>query len=252
MKWVKFILGCAGLLAAATFTAVRFGGMEVRRLQTEVDQLEQERTQLLEYARRLGAARRVAQVDVVRQRKDQLGRTVSTLLWQEIGPDGMLGQPVAVETVGKLVYFESLVLKFQQKYVGEADPVRGASLAMFRRIFGDCQAPDSVLELDRFARPPRSLESEENERLCAELWDKFWEFVEDPRLAEEFGVRVAQCEAPAVPLDAGQTWVLTLDAAGGLNLRRIDARPGAAADAWPRCIETPGSMSAMAPDSALP
>ena len=223
MKWLKFTLACAGVIAAATFTAVRFGGMEVRRLHAEVDELEQERTRLIEYAKRLGAERRVAQVDVVRQRQDQLGRTVSTLLWQEIGADGLLGKPLAVETIGDLVYFESLVLKFQQHYVGEGDPARGASLALFRRIFGDCQAPDSVCEIGRAARPVTTSASEENERLHAELWEKFWEFVDDPRMAADYGVRVAQCEAPAAPLRAGQTWGLSLDAAGGMNISRLDA-----------------------------
>jgi hypothetical protein len=128
---------------------------------------------------------------------------------------------LAVEAVGELVYFESLVIKFEPRLVGEGDPQRGTSLAMFRRIFGDCQAPESVPELDRSARPPLD-ESDADGALHAELWARFWELVDDPRLAREFGVRVAQCEAPAAPLRVGQVWELMLDAAGGLNLRRID------------------------------
>ena len=92
---------------------------------------------------------------------------------------------------------------------------------MFRRIFGDCQAPESVPELDRGARPPLD-ETDVDGSLHAEMWRRFWEMVDDPQLASEFGVRVAQCEAPAVPLHAGQVWEIALDAAGGLNLRRLD------------------------------
>lgn len=221
MKWIKFTAACAAVIAAATFTAVKFGNLEARRLRAEVDQLQQERQRLQAYARRLSASRRVAQVDVVRQRVDDQGRIVSTLLWQEIGPDGTLGTPLAVEVIGELVYFESLVIKFELRFVGEGDPERGASLAMFRRIFGDCQAPESVLELDRSARPPYdSLQA--SAALHDQLWKRFWELVDDPELAAEYGVRVAQCEAPAVPLHAGQVWELALDAAGGINLRRID------------------------------
>ena len=93
---------------------------------------------------------------------------------------------------------------------------------MFRRIFGDCQAPESVPEFDRSARPPLD-EAGADGSLHAELWRRFWEMVDDPHLAREFGVRVAQCEAPAVPLNAGQVWEIALDAAGGLNLRRLDS-----------------------------
>lgn len=234
MKWIKFTFACVAVVAVATFTAVRFGGIEARQLRAEVDQLEQERQQLLDYAQRLGASRRVAQVDVVRQRVNDRGQIVSTLLFQEIGPDGTLGKPLAVETIGALVYFESLVIKFEARFVGEADPQRGTSLAMFRRIFGECQTPDLVPELDRRARPLLG-QMDGAGSLHAELWQRFWELVDNPQLAEQYGVRVAQCEAPAVPLHAGQVWELTLDAAGGLNLRRIgdgavDAAISAVAD----------------------
>ena len=40
-------------------------------------------------------------------------------------------------------------------------------------------------------------------------------------LAATFGVRVAQCEAPAVAVKPGQAWEVTLDAAGGVNIKRI-------------------------------
>jgi hypothetical protein len=228
MKWIKFTLACAVVIAAATFTAVKFGNLEARQLRAAVVELEQEKQRLLEYARRLSASRRVAQIDVVRQRVDDLGRTVSTLLWQEIGPDGTRGKPLAVETIGDLVYFESLVIKFDPHFVGEGDPERGTSLALFRRIFGQCQAPESVPELDRAARPPLD-DPHCSGALHDELWRRFWDMVDDPQVAAEYGVRVAQVEAPAVPLRAGQVWELNLDAAGGLNLRRIHgANPNAA------------------------
>lgn len=206
------------------FTAVKFGSHEVQQLKQEVDRLELERQQLLSYAQRLSAARRVAQVDVVRQRADRHGQHISTLLWQEIGPDGTLGKPIALEAVGELVYFEALVIKFAHNHVEEGDPQRGTSLAMFRRIFGDRQAPESVADLDRAACPPVT-DAGEPSSLQKELWERFWEMIDDPDLAARYGVRVAQCEAPAVPLQAGQIWEVSLDAAGGLNLKKIGARP---------------------------
>ena len=226
MRWVNLAVGSLLLVTAAVFTAVKFGSFEVQQLKQEVDRLEQERQQLLDYAKRLGATHRVAQVDVVRQRIDERGHTVSTLLWQEIGADGMLGKPVAVEAVGTLVYFEAAVIKFAREHVEEGDPERGTSLAMFRRIFGDCQAPESVPDIDRNARPPTQ-EDKQAAPMHAELWRRFWEMVDDPELAKEYGVRVVQCEAPAVPLKPGQIWEVAIDAAGGLNLKIIGARASA-------------------------
>ena len=223
MKWLNFSVGSVLLVAAAVFTAVKFGSYEVQQLQEQVSELEQERTRLVEYAERLSASRRVAQVDVIRQRENAAGHTVSTLLWQEIGPDGTLGKPLAVEAVGHLVYFEALVIKFAHHHVQEGDPQRGTSLAMFRRIFGDRQAPESVPELDRVARPPVN-NAGAAPALQDELWARFWEMVDDAALAEHYGVRVVQCEAPAVPLETGQIWEVSLEAAGGLNLKRIGVR----------------------------
>ena len=50
------------------------------------------------------------------------------------------------------------------------------------------------------------------------IWHRFWEIVGDPQLAREYGIRIAQSEAPSVVLQAGQIWEVSLDAVGGLNL----------------------------------
>lgn len=223
MKWLNLAVGSIVLVAAAVFTAVKFGSFELRHLQKEVDRLEQERQRLVEYAQRLAASRRVAQADVVRQQRDSAGRTASTITWQEIGSDGTLGKPAAIEVIGTQGYFEALVIKFNYEQVQEADPERGTSLAMFRRIFGDQQAPESVPDLDRSVRPPTA-DPGASSRLSDELWGRFWEMVDDPALAARYGVRVVQCEAPAVPLHLGDIWEVTLDAAGGLNLKKIGTR----------------------------
>jgi hypothetical protein len=233
MRWVKLAVGSALVVAAAVFTAVQFGSFELRQARREVQRLEQERARLVDYVRRLGASRRVAQVEVLRQRQSAEGQTVSTLLWQEIGPDGTLGLPVAVEVVGTLVYFEAAVIKFDQQFVQEGDPERGVSLAMFRRIFGDQQAPESVPDLDRQAKPVNSATVRGSDRKD-ELWDRFWDMVDDPSLAAYYGVRVAQCEAPAVPVKLHQIWKIAVDAAGGINVKRVGTRtvaPDSAASA---------------------
>jgi len=190
------------------------------KLAKEVNELRREKEQLLEYARRLSASRRVAQVNVLNQFLDEFGRPTTTLLWQEISPDGLVSLPVQVEVIGTLVYFEAFVIKFEYDLVREDDPDRGTSLALFRRIFGDLQAPEEVPMLDgagalpaEAAQGPRNAEQR--------LWGLFWDLVDDPQLAARYGVRIAQCEAPAVPLRPGQIWQVTLDAPGGLNLKKV-------------------------------
>lgn len=131
-KWVRFAAGCAALIAAAVWLSVSFGSREIQRLNQQVADLEQEKRRLAEFASRLAASRRVGQLDVVRQERDADGRVVNTLLWQEIGADGVRGRPIALEAIGEIVYLEALVIKFQHNLVAEGDPQRGVSLEIGR------------------------------------------------------------------------------------------------------------------------
>ncbi len=223
MSWLRIVVGAVALGLSAAGASYFFGGFQVRELQEKVGRLEDEKAELIEYARRLSASRRVAQVEALHQRTDGDGHVVTTLLWQEIGSNGILGKPVALEAVGRQVYFEALVIKFEPQYVGAGDNERGASLALFRRIFGDQQTPQSADELDRSSRPPLDDPRVANP-LHDRLWELFWELVDDPKLATKYGVRVAQCEAPAVPVKPGDLWEIRLDAVGSLNIKKLGSR----------------------------
>jgi hypothetical protein len=236
VKWLSPLVTAIVLIAVCVLILICFNRMEVQHLRSQVQALQDERARLMEYARRLSANRRVAQVEVVNQRRDDAGRTITTLLWQEIGRDGTIGRPLTVDAIGELVYFDALVIKFMHRYVGEGDPGRGESLALFRRAFGDRQTPESGTALDRGA-PPQTGESSSDAAaaLHARLWRMFWELVDDPVMAAQYGVRIAQVEAQAIPARPGQLWEISLDAAGGLNIRRIPPRRqlGAAVSAQP-------------------
>lgn len=222
MKTLRWVMGSITALALAALFTGGFHAFEVRRLHEQVSELERDRQRLIEYANRLSASRRVAQADVIEQFSDAQGRTVSAILWHEIDADGVFSEPREIEVLGDLVYFEAAVIKFEHRLVGEGDPQRGASLALFRRVFGEHQAAASALELNH-ALTAR-LRSENADAFDPRLWSLFWQMMENPGLAEKYGVRIAQCEAPAVRVKDGQVWEVTLDAAGGLNLRLLRER----------------------------
>ena len=243
MRSMKLIIGSALAIAATLLVSVNLRTFDLRRLTAQVDALEQRRQELRDYIRRLSASRRVAQVDVNDQRPDQRGQAVSAIVWHEIGPGGVLSEPQTVEVVGELMYVEAAVIKFDHDAVGKGDPEKGGSVAVFRRIFGDRQIAALVPNLNQASRPaesggyvnpqapgfvsPTSKEvghPSSDEPFEVRLWDLFWKLMGDPKLAEQYGVRVAQCEAPAVRIKPGQIWEVNLDAAGGLNLRLIGAR----------------------------
>ena len=223
MRWFRFALTCVLTAGAAAFVAVRFGDWRVQRLEQEVNRLEQQKAELRDYARRLSASRRVAQVSVLEQKPDESDRIRTTIRWQEIGSDGLVGPPLERTVRGRQIYFEALVIKFDTDLVGVGDSERGHSLALFRRIFGEGEAAESVPEFGRQARPPSASQpARHNDEL---LWNQFWELVDNPALARDYGVRVAQIEAPALLVSAGDLLEITLDASGGLNARKIPPGP---------------------------
>ena len=218
IRWIKLGAGAIVLSAAAAFTTNHFKVFEVRRLRSQIGDLEREKAEMLLYAERLQAARRLAQVNVIDQRWSDADGAVTVLRWQQIGESGALGHPELIELKGTQIYFEAQVIKFEHDLIGRAAPDRQTSLAMFRRAFGDRQAPETGVPLDQTA-PVGDSENSSSDALEARLWKRFWSLSEDPESAVEYGVRVAHCEAPSVRMKPGQVWEVTLDAAGGLNLR---------------------------------
>lgn len=215
-------LAIAGIFgAAAGFMVLRFGGQEVRELKARVDLLEQERAELVEYARKLTASRRVAQVDILNQSEISPQRFSTTLRWQEIADNGDIGAPQQLDVFGTSVYFEAMVLKFEHEKLREGSAGQYASLALFRRMFGDQQEPASAQQLP--AAAIAGMNAQATTRGPGErIFDRFWSLIDDAALRKSLGVRVAQLEAPAVPVKIGQRWQISLDAAGGLNLTLAD------------------------------
>jgi len=222
MRTVRWVIGAVSAIAVALMMSGGFSAFELHHLKGEISQLEKDRQRLVEYAQRLTASRRVAQADILEQLPDVHGGSTSVILWHEVDADGVLGAPREIEVIGDLVYFEAAVIKFDPQLVGDGDAQRGASLAVFRRIFGEHQPAASAMELNQALT--EQLRTENAATFDQRLWSMFWKMMDDPRLAEKYGVRVAQCEAPAVRVKSGQVWEVSLDAAGGLNLRLVRER----------------------------
>jgi hypothetical protein len=229
MKWLRLTLSACLIVGVAAWSLVKFGSREVARLTQRADQLEAEKRQLREHIQRLGASFRAAQVDVLAQHATEADQTFTRLRWQEVDASGALRPPMQAEIIGKQLYVEGLVIKFDPELVGQGDPDKGRSVVLFRRLFGDQQNPRWGYALLPDMNDP--VKGVTDEQPHADLWRRFWQLVDDPEMAKRYAVRIAQCEAPSVNVKPGETWEVTLDAAGGLNLRKVrEQAPEAAGD----------------------
>ena len=112
LRWIRLGVGAVAVAAAAIVTTDRFNVFEVRRLESQITDLQRQKAEMLLYAQRLSASRRLAQVNVVEQHRDEAGGLITVLRWQQIGRSGALGSPEIIEVKGGQVYFEAMVIRF--------------------------------------------------------------------------------------------------------------------------------------------
>jgi hypothetical protein len=123
---------------------------------------------------------------------------------------------------GSEIYIDALVVTFERKLVEAGDGLKGKSMLLFRRAFGDLQKPvDGVPLFRREGASPIPEVAQVDKQpgdFERELWTRFWDYANDPKRAANAGIRVAQGEAPHIKAVQGQVYKLTLRASGGLEI----------------------------------
>ena len=192
------------------------------KLQEVSDKLVRTETAL----RLMKVDRRVARIEIDDQYTTEDGRLFTELRFIELGPDG---QPVEMTASGELpgkffkietdtIHISTLVAKFKDEFVEAGDPRRGASICLLQSIYGDKQAPADGHRLDKVGTRPVAYGQEPMSEFEQEIWDNIWEYANDPRKADEMGIRAAGGEAPFIRARKGMTYRLELRSSGGLTL----------------------------------
>lgn len=193
-------------------------------LTRRAERLARERRQLAEVIERLNLESRVSEIEVLEQHTDEQGDVLQTVIrMTEIDRDGRPLAPQTFGVAGRFPHFDALVIKFDNALVAHGDQLRGRSLALFRRVYGETQAPDAGYWLGRRGDVPDVYRvSPDPSEFEVNLWREFWSYAADPAKARRAGVRIAQGEAVYAPMSTGERWTLTLEADGGLNLQKQD------------------------------
>ncbi|HIQ23421.1 MAG TPA: hypothetical protein EYH34_19535 [Planctomycetes bacterium] len=209
---------------------VRAKQEQIAKLEEDVEAKRRQIEQLEVALNLLKVDRRVAQLDVLDQEGSaDEGTLVTTVSFVELGPDGKpLDAPRVFRIDGDVVYVSSLVVKFDDQYVELGDPLRSTSICLFQRIFGEAQEPREGYPLDPVGSQPLPYRTggkmSDFER---QIWERFWEYANDPELAKQVGVRAAHGEAPYQKVVPGKRYRLELRASGGLSFVPMD-RPSTA------------------------
>jgi hypothetical protein len=187
----------------------------------KIKQLEVEKKALEQVVKRLNDESRVAEILVTEQKPDPAtGALMTTLLFVEYTKGDQSLPPKSFTVEGKHAHVDAMVIKFEHDFVTKGDPLRGHSIALFTRIYGDKQPPANAWQIDRSGdvpeiyrdADPRITEFEQN------LWRDFWRLAEDESYRKEKGVRVATGQGVWGMFEPGKLYRITLETDGGLNL----------------------------------
>jgi hypothetical protein len=200
--------------------AERVKELGVARAQIETQRAEIERLALAMSL--LKVERRAARVVVLAQTPTTPeSRGSTTFRFEETDPDGeSIGAPIEATIEGDVLYVDSWVVKFEDVFVEQGDPLRAASLVLFRRLFGEHQSPSDGIEIDPTGLRPAAYGGDRAmSDLEKDVWREFWDYANDPRRARDSGIRAAHGEAPSMKLRPGEVYTITLRSSGGLTIQ---------------------------------
>jgi hypothetical protein len=128
--------------------------------------------------------------------------------------------------------------KFEDKYIEQADLVRGTSLCIIRGIRGDKDAGlQSIDGGTAYAdalpeggdpRPPAYQTLGQISDLEQKIWSDFWRVANDNKLQQELGLRAVHGQVNYIQVEAGATYQLDLRASDGGSIRRVEQPPAVA------------------------
>jgi hypothetical protein len=185
----------------------------------QLNEANQRNEQLKQVVQRLEAERRVADV-IVTDQKTVDGVLKTTLLFVEYARDGSTLPARRFTIDGNIAHVDAMVVKFDRDFVQKDDPLRGHSIALFTRLYGENQPPEKAFRIDSPEQIPDVYRGADPyvSDLERELWQNFWKLAEDDAYRQTRGVRVAQGEGVWVPFQPDRLYTLTLDSDGGLNI----------------------------------
>lgn len=200
---------------------------QIVELNETVEQQQQTILRLDTSLRFLKVDRRVARLKVLDQSRNENDELVSLVEFQELDEQGEpLDEPKQFPILGDTVYLDSWVVKFDDKYVEEADVDRATSLIFFRRMFGEFQEPHDGFALDPVGERPtaysQGVQMSEFER---RIWEDFWNVANDEIKQAELGIRAAHGDAPSIKVEKGKSYRIQLRASDGLSIVPEGTRP---------------------------
>lgn len=172
----------------------------------------------------LKAESRIAEVLVVDSSVDEFTRKYTTTIkFLEYDVKGRPLKPKFFTFKGNLIQFQTLVVRFDDRYIEQGHRMKGKSIYLFLKAFvldGKNTQEFPIANVNevpggyRVGDPPSAFEKE--------VWGRFWKVALEPEARKRIGIKNAQVEAPGSVFIPGTIYTLIVEHHGGI---RIDTRP---------------------------
>ena len=172
----------------------------------------------------LKADSRIAEVLVTESKLDELtGQFITTIKFLEFGVDGKPLTPRYFTFNGNQIQFQSLVVRFDDRYVEQGHRLRGKSVYLFLKAFVLNGKNTQEFEITRSTGIPDGylVEGVAGKRQ-REIWERFWRYALSPADRSRVGIKNAQLEAPGSVFVPGTIYTIKIEHDGGM---RIDSSP---------------------------
>ena len=199
----------------AAAAEIQIKDARIQEQTAQIDTLNKEVEKLETSLTLLKVDHRVARLTVVDQDDE-----ATKVQFVELNEEGQpIDTPREFRIPGDTVYIDAWVVKFDDKYVQEADLERGTSLILFKRLFGNDQKPDEGFPLDAQGAAPKAYaRGGKMSDFEKQIFSDFWSIANDKTKAEEKGIRAAHGDAVSMKVEKGKSYKVQLRASDGPSI----------------------------------
>ena len=168
--------------------------------------------------------KRVANIKVLSIEKDEDGNPLMDLSFTEVGGDGEeIGISKNYTIKGDKFYVDGWVVAFEDKYIEQADELRGASLFVFKSIYGNDETPRDAQRLDDDSQSrPGIYQDDRKSEFEQQIWSDFWDVCNDNHKQQELGIRASHGQSTYIQGQEGKTYQIEIRASGSTGIKIVN------------------------------
>ncbi len=192
--------------------------------QRELDRAQREKEKLATSLKLIKLDRRLAELLVLDKGVDEDGKPYMEVRFSELDHQGnVIGVEREFLISGEVVFIDSWIVSFKDKYVEGGDELRGTALIVFKGIYGELDGPTGAKTLDvqTSAGPPGIYKTGEQNAFEQKIWTDFWAVANDELKQEAMGIDAAYGQANYIKARKGKRYRVVLHASGGSSITPI-------------------------------